>query len=148
MPIVLSQAEKEMENNEIWIDTICFSHALAHPAKKVFWIQTVLAINAFPSNRDPLGFGLGGILSKHELERKTRVPVWVCTSLRLCAYMFCLYTKQIWQVQHVEYDVPHTWKPCHQQEPKQRTGWLHFWNKQVRAKLQRLLTAKLIQRVF
>lgn len=53
MPIVLSQAEKEMENNEIWIDTICFSHALAHPAKKVFWIQTVLAINAFPSNRDP-----------------------------------------------------------------------------------------------
>lgn len=29
----------------------------------------------FLQTETPLGIGLGGILSKHELERKTRVPV-------------------------------------------------------------------------
>lgn len=58
---------------EIWIDSICFSglntHTMAHAAKRVFWIQTVLAITAFYSKQDPHGIGLGGGLFKHELER-------------------------------------------------------------------------------
>lgn len=75
----------------IQIDSVCFSspptHAVAPTVWKVFWIQTVLAINAFYSKQDPMELVWVAAFLKMSSEDKR---VCQCAFVRLYLCM-CVY---------------------------------------------------------